>query len=115
MFEIKLAQGAKPGKGGILPGAKVTEEIAAIRGLRVGQDGISPNRHREIDTFDHLLEVITHVREVTGKPVGIKTVAGSEEAMRGLFEAIERRGSDMAPDFITIDGGEGGTGPRPCR
>ena len=113
MFEIKLAQGAKPGKGGILPGAKVTEEIAAIRGLRVGQDGISPNRHREIDTFDHLLEMIAHVREVTGKPVGIKTVAGSEEAMRELFEAIDRRGSDMAPDFITIDGGEGGTGAAP--
>ncbi|MEP2531508.1 FMN-binding glutamate synthase family protein [Shimia sp.] len=113
MFEIKMAQGAKPGKGGILPGAKVTEEIAKIRGLKVGQDGISPNRHREIDNFDHLLDMITHVREVTGKPVGIKTVVGAEEAFRDLFETIARRGPEAAPDFITIDGGEGGTGAAP--
>ncbi|MEQ9692558.1 FMN-binding glutamate synthase family protein [Shimia sp. SDUM112013] len=113
MFEIKMAQGAKPGKGGILPGEKVTEEIAAIRGLKVGQDGISPNRHREIDNFDHLLDMIQHVREVTGKPVGIKTVVGTEEPFRQLFETIERRGSEAAPDFITIDGGEGGTGAAP--
>ncbi|MBU2942489.1 FMN-binding glutamate synthase family protein [Shimia thalassica] len=113
MFELKMAQGAKPGKGGILPGEKVTEEIAAIRGLKVGQDGISPNRHREIDNFDHLLDMIQHIREVTGKPVGIKTVVGTEEPFRQLFETIARRGSDAAPDFITIDGGEGGTGAAP--
>jgi glutamate synthase domain-containing protein 2 len=113
MFEIKMAQGAKPGKGGILPGEKVNEEIAAIRGLQVGQDGISPNRHKEIDNFDHLLDMIVRIREVTGKPVGIKTVAGSEPAVRELFETIDRRGSDAAPDFITIDGGEGGTGAAP--
>ncbi|MGR3637855.1 MAG: FMN-binding glutamate synthase family protein [Shimia sp.] len=113
MFELKMAQGAKPGKGGILPGEKVNEEIAAIRGLQVGQDGISPNRHREIDTFDHLLDMITHIREVTGKPVGIKTVVGSEETMRQFFDTIARRGADTAPDFITLDGGEGGTGAAP--
>lgn len=113
MFEIKMAQGAKPGKGGILPGEKVTAEIAAIRGLKVGQDGISPNRHREIDSFDHLIDMITHVREVTGKPVGIKTVVGAESTMREFFETITRRGPDCAPDFITIDGGEGGTGAAP--
>ncbi len=113
MFEVKMAQGAKPGKGGILPGEKVTAEIAAIRGLKVGQDGISPNRHREIDNYDHLLEMIAHIREVTGKPVGIKTVVGTEDTFRELFETIVRRGSDMAPDFITIDGGEGGTGAAP--
>ena len=113
MFEIKMAQGAKPGKGGILPGAKVNEEIARIRGLDVGQDGISPNRHREIDSFDHLLDMVSHIREVTGKPVGIKTVVGAEEPFRELFETIARRGSDAAPDFITIDGGEGGTGAAP--
>ena len=113
MFELKLAQGAKPGKGGILPGAKVTEEIAAIRGLRVGQDGISPNRHKEIGSFDQLLDMLMHIREVTGKPVGIKTVVGAEQPMRELFETIERRGSDAAPDFITVDGGEGGTGAAP--
>lgn len=113
MFEVKMAQGAKPGKGGILPGEKVTEEIAKIRGLKVGEDGISPNRHREIDNFDHLLEFLAHIREITGKPVGIKTVVGAEDAMRALFETIDRRGADMAPDFITIDGGEGGTGAAP--
>lgn len=113
MFELKLAQGAKPGKGGILPGAKVTEEIAAIRGLRVGQDGISPNRHKEVDSFEDLLDLLTRIREVTGKPVGIKTVVGAEDAMRGLFRAIDLRGPEHAPDFITIDGGEGGTGAAP--
>ena len=113
MFEVKLAQGAKPGKGGILPGAKVTAEIAAIRGLEVGQDGISPNRHREVDDWDDLLDMIGHIREVTGKPVGIKTVVGTEDAISDLFAAITRRGPASAPDFITIDGGEGGTGAAP--
>lgn len=113
MFEIKLAQGAKPGKGGILPGEKVTEEIAKIRGLQVGQDGISPNRHREIDDWDDLLDMVGHIREVTGKPVGIKTVVGTEYAISDLFAAITKRGAESAPDFITIDGGEGGTGAAP--
>lgn len=113
MFEIKLAQGAKPGKGGILPGAKVSAEIAAIRGIPEGSDSISPNRHRDVDTFDHLLDLIVHIREITGKPVGIKTVIGAEDSLRTLFETIKRRGSDTAPDFITIDGGEGGTGAAP--
>lgn len=113
MFEIKLAQGAKPGKGGILPGAKVTEEIATIRGLRVGQDGISPNRHREVHDWGDLLDLIDHIRGVTGKPVGIKTVIGAEDTMSELFQAIVARGAESAPDFITIDGGEGGTGAAP--
>ena len=113
MFELKLAQGAKPGKGGILPGAKVTEEIAQIRGLKVGQDGISPNRHLEIDDWDDLLTMVSHIREVTGKPVGIKTVMGTEDALQDLFDSITKRGSETAPDFITLDGGEGGTGAAP--
>lgn len=113
MFEVKLAQGAKPGKGGMLPGEKVTAEIAAIRGLAVGQDGISPNRHREVSNWDDLLDLIGHIREVTGKPVGIKTVVGTEQAIEDLFDTITRRGADAAPDFITIDGGEGGTGAAP--
>ena len=113
MFEIKLAQGAKPGKGGILPGAKVTPEIAAIRGIEEGKDSLSPNRHRDIANFDDLLRVIRHVREVTGKPVGIKTVVGGTMPLEDLFRTIAKHGEDDAPDFITIDGGEGGTGAAP--
>ncbi|MBC7165424.1 MAG: FMN-binding glutamate synthase family protein [Roseovarius sp.] len=113
MFEIKLAQGAKPGKGGILPGAKVNEEIARIRGIAVGQDSISPNRHAEVDDFDDLIDMICHVRQVTGRPVGFKTVIGSSEAWEPFFARIVARGAECAPDFITIDGGEGGTGAAP--
>ncbi|KUF10432.1 FMN-binding glutamate synthase family protein [Pseudoponticoccus marisrubri] len=113
MFEIKLSQGAKPGKGGILPAAKITPEIAAIRGLKPGEDGISPNRHREVDDFGDLLDLINHVRDVTGKPVGIKTCLGSSDPWIAFFELIQERGVESAPDFITIDGGEGGTGAAP--
>ncbi len=113
MFELKLAQGAKPGKGGILPGAKVTAEIAQIRGIPAGEDSISPNRHLEIDSTAALLDVIAHIREVTGKPVGFKTVVGSAEPFEELFTLISSRGAHSAPDFITIDGGEGGTGASP--
>lgn len=113
MFEIKLAQGAKPGKGGILPAEKVTKEIAAIRHIPEGQASLSPNRHVDIDNWEDLLDVIAHVRDVTGKPVGIKTVVGTESATRDLFNAIIARGAASAPDFIAIDGGEGGTGAAP--
>ncbi len=113
MFEVKLAQGAKPGKGGILPGAKITAEIAEIRGIKEGQDSISPNRHVEVDDYGDLLDLVGHIREVTGKPVGIKTVMGAPDAFRPLFEEIKKRGEDSAPDFITLDGGEGGTGASP--
>ena len=113
MFEIKLSQGAKPGKGGILPAAKITPEIAEIRGLKPGEDGISPNRHREVDDFADLLDFIGHIREVTGKPVGFKFVVGSSRPWAEFFELIQKRGPESAPDFITIDGGEGGTGAAP--
>ncbi|MBT8155054.1 FMN-binding glutamate synthase family protein [Epibacterium ulvae] len=112
MFEIKLSQGAKPGKGGILPAAKVNAEIAAIRGIPEGEASISPNRHPEVASWDDLLDMIAHVRAVTGKPVGIKTVVGGEAVMREMFMNIAARVQD-APDFITIDGGEGGTGAAP--
>ena len=113
MFEIKIAQGAKPGKGGILPGAKITPEIAKIRGISEGKDSISPNRHVEIDDWEDLLDLIALIREVTGKPVGIKTVMGWGQPFEEFFEAILKRGADAGPDFITLDGGEGGTGASP--
>ncbi len=113
MFELKLAQGAKPGKGGILPGEKVTSEIASIRGIPEGSDSLSPNRHLEIADWSDLLDFVGHMREVTGKPVGIKTVVGTESGIQGLFDEINLRGAASAPDFITIDGGEGGTGAAP--
>ena len=113
MFELKLAQGAKPGKGGIMPGIKVTPEIARIRGIPEGVDSYSPNRFPDIDSFEDLLDVIAHLREVTGKPVGFKTVVGGAEPFDELFRLIRARGPESAPDFITIDGGEGGTGASP--
>ena len=113
MFEIKLSQGAKPGKGGILPGDKVTPEIATIRGIPVGQDSISPNRHPEIDSPGDLLDAIDRIRSVTGKPVGFKSVIGAYGWLEELFEEIHRRGLESAPDFITIDSADGGTGAAP--
>jgi glutamate synthase domain-containing protein 2 len=113
MFEIKMSQGAKPGKGGILPGAKVTEEIAKIRGIGIGQDSISPNGHRDIRCVDDLLDMVERVRRVTGKPTGFKAVAGQLSFYHDLFEAINRRGEESAPDFITVDSADGGTGAAP--
>ena len=112
-FEIKLSQGAKPGRGGVLPGNKVTAEIAAIRGIPQGKVSSSPNRHREIRDCNQLLSMIHQIRELTGRPVGFKAVVGSEEFPHELCETIHRRGLDYAPDFITVDGGEGGTGAAP--
>jgi len=113
MFEIKLSQGAKPGKGGILPGGKVTAEIAAIRGIPEGADSISPNRHPEINNEDNLLDLIEHIRQVTGKPVGFKAVIGAYGWVEDLCKAILQRGIEYAPDFITVDSADGGTGAAP--
>jgi glutamate synthase domain-containing protein 2 len=113
MFEIKMSQGAKPGKGGILPGGKVTKEIATIRGIEVGSDAISPNRHLDINSNSDLLNVIHRVREVTGKPVGFKAVIGAYGWLDDLFAEINARGSECAPDFITVDSADGGTGAAP--
>lgn len=113
MFEIKLSQGAKPGKGGILPAVKVTPEIAKIRGIKPQEDSISPNRHPEIGDSKQLLDFIKHVRDIGEKPVGFKTVLGSYEWLDELFSLIVERGVDSAPDFITLDGAEGGTGASP--
>jgi glutamate synthase domain-containing protein 2 len=113
MIEVKLSQGAKPGKGGILPGAKVTDEIARIRGIPKGQDSISPNRHLEITDAATLLDFIARVREISGRPTGFKTVFGSYDWLGEVCEEIHRRGIESAPDFITVDSGDGGTGAAP--
>ena len=113
MFEIKLSQGAKPGKGGILPAEKVTAKIAEIRGIPEGKASISPNRHPEVASVGELLDMVQHIREVTGKPVGFKTVVGGTEWLKDLCTEIHARGREHAPDFITIDSGDGGTGAAP--
>jgi glutamate synthase domain-containing protein 2 len=112
-FELKLSQGAKPGKGGVLPAIKVTPEIAEIRGIPAGVISSSPGRHPEINNPDDLLDMLERIRDITGKPVGIKTVLGSDVYPRMLFDAIYKRGLDSAPDFITVDGGDGGSGAAP--
>ena len=113
MFELKMSQGAKPGKGGILPGVKVTGEISKIRGIPQGEDSISPNRHPEIDNVSDMLNMINHIRKVTGKPTGFKSVIGAYGWIETLCEEIHQRGIECAPDFITIDSGDGGTGAAP--
>ena len=113
MFEIKLSQGAKPGKGGILPAVKVTAEIAAIRGIPVHKASISPNRHPDIANNDDLLDMINRIRTVTGKPVGFKTVISDKNWLDSLFDNIHKRGIESAPDFITVDSADGGTGAAP--
>jgi len=113
MIELKLSQGAKPGKGGILPGGKVTAEIAAIRGIPEGEASISPNRHPEIDSASDLLDVINRIRDASGLPVGFKAVIGAYGWLDELFEEVHARGIESAPDFITVDSGDGGTGAAP--
>jgi glutamate synthase domain-containing protein 2 len=112
-FEIKLSQGAKPGKGGVLPGRKVTPEIAHIRGIPEGRDSISPNRHRDISNMSELLEKIAWMRDLTGKPIGVKTAVGGWRFMNEMADIVHRRGLEFAPDFLAIDGGEGGSGAAP--
>ena len=113
MVSIKLGQGAKPGMGGLLPAAKVTPEIAAIRGIPVGQDSQSPNRHLDIGNVSQLMDAVVHIRELTGKPTGFKAVFGGMEWIDELCEEVRRRGIESAPDFIIVDGSEGGTGAAP--
>jgi glutamate synthase domain-containing protein 2 len=110
-IEIKLSQGAKPGKGGILPGKKVTAEIAQARDISIGQDCISPNAHSEFDTVDELIDWIEQIADRTGLPVGVKSAIGSIGFWETLAQRMRTRGE--GPDFITIDGSEGGTGAAP--
>lgn len=114
MFEIKLSQGAKPGKGGVLPGSKVNAEIARVRGIPLGEDSLSPNRHPEVSSSEDLLDLLATVRSISGKPVGIKAVIGDHRWLQALCSTINARGLASAPDFITVDGAEGGTGAAPA-
>ncbi len=110
-IELKLSQGAKPGKGGILPGAKVTAEIADIRGVPVGTDCISPNAHSEFTTVDELINFVEQIADASGLPVGIKSAIGGIQFWENLADRMKAR--NEGPDFIVIDGGEGGTGAAP--
>ncbi len=112
MIEIKLSQGAKPGHGGILPGAKVTEEIALARGVPEGIDCNSPARHSAFATPVGLLEFVAKLRELSGgKPVGFKLAIGHPWEWFAIAKAMNKTG--ILPDFIVVDGGEGGTGAAP--
>lgn len=112
MIELKLSQGAKPGHGGILPGAKVTEAIAEARGVPVGVACVSPSSHSAFSTPRGLCEFIARLRELSdGKPVGIKMCVGHPWEWFAMAKAFRETG--IAPDFITVDGGEGGTGAAP--
>ena len=110
-IEIKLSQGAKPGLGGVLPAAKVTPEIARVRGIPVGKDCISPAAHSAFSDVSSLLDFIERLAQESGLPVGIKSAVGHVQFWRDLAAEVEQSG--RAPDFITIDGAEGGTGAAP--
>jgi glutamate synthase domain-containing protein 2 len=112
MIEIKLSQGAKPGKGGILPGKKVTQEIAEIRGVPRGQDVISPPAHSAFSTPKEMLKFLARLREVSGgKPLGIKLCVGHRRQVLAICKAMADL--KLYPDFISVDGAEGGTGAAP--
>ena len=112
MVEVKLSQGAKPGHGGILPAAKVSLEIAAARGVVVGEDCVSPARHSEFSTPVGLLEFVDRLRRLSGgKPAGFKLAIGHPWEWFGIAKAMQETG--LLPDFIVVDGAEGGTGAAP--
>ncbi len=112
MIEVKLSQGAKPGHGGVLPAAKVTEEIALIRGVPMGRDCISPARHSAFSTPVELLHFVAQLRDLSGgKPTGFKLCLGHEWEFMAICKAMVE--TDITPDFIVIDGKEGGTGAAP--
>ncbi len=110
-IEVKLSQGAKPGKGGVLPGAKITKEIANIRGVEVGKDVLSPPNHSAFSNVKELLDFVEDIAENTGLPVGIKAAIGKLNEWEELADIMLKTGK--GPDFITVDGGEGGTGAAP--
>lgn len=112
MIELKLSQGAKPGQGGILPGAKVSSEIAEARGVPEGKDCVSPSSHSAFSTPLELLQFLDKLRHLSGgKPVGFKLAIGHAWEWFAIAKAMQE--SDLLPDFIVVDGGEGGTGAAP--
>ncbi|MEA3214146.1 MAG: hypothetical protein QOJ19_302 [Acidimicrobiia bacterium] len=110
-IEIKLSQGAKPGLGGLLPGAKVSADIAATRGIPAGRDCVSPSRHAEFTDTDGLLDWVELLAAETGLPIGIKSAVGDLAFWQALADLMQNTGRGV--DFINIDGGEGGTGAAP--
>jgi glutamate synthase domain-containing protein 2 len=113
MIEIKLSQGAKPGHGGVLPGAKVTHAIAEARGIEVGQTCISPPGHSAFSTPTEMMEFVAKLRELSGgKPVGAKFAVGNRWEVLALCKAMLKTG--VLLDFMVVDGGEGGTGAAPA-
>ena len=112
LIELKLSQGAKPGHGGVLPAAKITEEIAEARGVAMGVDCVSPAAHPEFSTPIELMEFIGRLRELSnGKPVGFKLCIGHRREFMCVVKAMLETG--IVPDFIVVDGKEGGTGAAP--
>jgi glutamate synthase domain-containing protein 2 len=111
MVELKLSQGAKPGHGGVLPGPKVTAEIADARGVTQGVDCISPAKHAVFSTPIELLEFIATMRELSGKPAGMKLAIGHPWEFFAIAKAMAK--TNIVPDFIVVDGSEGGTGAAP--
>lgn len=110
-IEIKLSQGAKPGKGGVLPGAKITKEIADIRGVEIGKDVLSPPNHKAFSNVPELIDFVESIAEATGLPIGIKAAIGKLDQWEELAQIM--KAENRGPDFITVDGGEGGTGAAP--
>lgn len=112
MIEIKISQGAKPGRGGILPAEKITAEIAVTRGVPMGEDCISPARHRAFSTPIELMHFIADLRRLSkGKPIGFKLCVGQPWEFMGMVKAM--RATGILPDYIVVDGAEGGTGASP--
>ncbi|MFQ5560791.1 MAG: glutamate synthase-related protein [Nitrospinota bacterium] len=111
MIELKLSQGAKPGKGGLLPKEKVTEEIALLRGIPMGKNVISPPFHKECSGPEATVDFISLLQDIARKPVGIKLCLGNEKEFTALVDEMVRK--DRFPDYISIDGSEGGTGAAP--
>jgi len=111
MVEIKFSQGAKPGKGGLLPKEKITKEISELRGVPMGRDVISPPSHVECTDLESAVKFIAHAQEVSQLPVGIKLCMGNVAEFDGLVSEMARL--EIFPDWITIDGAEGGTGAAP--